>query len=224
MAAMSVMTRFEDEIAILPPQYLGSVGYYALMGSFRNVTIHIGMRADKRMKSTHRCKIVDTRDELTLTVPVSHPHGPHSWKETYVSTHGEWWNIHLTALESAYGRTPFFEFYIDRFMPLFKASRYENRKENVASIDCEADTVIRSILGFDNNVSVSENCNVDEHITVRDYRNFDFSIIRPVEYYQIRAGKLGFRSGLSIMDLIFNLGPEAPLILKRMMDESDLIS
>ena len=54
---------------------------------------------------------------------------------------------------------------------------------------------------------------------VVDLRHADFGTIGcETEYYQIRADRLGFRSGLSVLDLIFNVGTEAPLILKRIID------
>ncbi|MDE6430391.1 MAG: WbqC family protein, partial [Duncaniella sp.] len=38
-------------------------------------------------------------------------------------------------------------------------------------------------------------------------------------YWQIREDKLGFIPGLSVLDLIFNLGPEAVLYLDRLAGE-----
>lgn len=35
-------------------------------------------------------------------------------------------------------------------------------------------------------------------------------------YYQVRADKLGFIPSLSILDLLFNMGPEAQLYLKKL--------
>lgn len=213
----SELIAFGDREVLLPPQYFGSVGYYAVMAAYGRVCIDSSMTADKRFKSAHRCRIVDTRDEILLIVPVSHPHGRHTWSETIVSTHGKWWNNHLTALESAYGRTPFFEFYIDRFKPLFDSSRYEDEKCDIARLDSECDAIVREILMIDNDIryDAAETCTDN----VVDLRRADFGTIGCVtEYYQIRADRLGFRSGLSVLDLIFNVGTEAPLILKRIID------
>lgn len=206
---------FGDKQAILAPQYLGSTGYYALMAAFGKVYVDQTMHADKRFKSAHRCRIVDTRDEIMLTAPVSHPHGRHYWTDTIVSTHGKWWNNHLTALESAYGRTPFFEFYIDRFKSLFDGNRYENGQISVASLDRECDSIIREILGIDNEIIYLDNKDESTDAAV-NLKNFDFDAVsKDIEYYQIRAGRLGFRAGLSIVDLIFNMGTESPLVLKQ---------
>lgn len=51
-----------------------------------------------------------------------------------------------------------------------------------------------------------------------DFTKFDFNSVKPVCYYQVRADRLGFFPYLSILDLIFNVGPEAPLILKKMAE------
>lgn len=211
----SRLIRFPDKCAIFAPQYFGSVSYYALSAAYGRIYIDGSMKADKRFKSAHRCRIVDTRDEIMLTMPVSHPHGPHSWSRTLVSTHGHWWNNHLTALESAYGRTPFFEFYIDRFSGIFDGNNYEGEGMTVADVDNKCDSIIRSILGLDNEtIYVSEHL---PHSEADDFRNGDYECVTAIPYYQIRADRLGFRAGLSVLDLIFNMGPESPLVLASMI-------
>lgn len=202
-----------DLQAAFAPQYFGSVDYYALLSAFGRVYIDVDMPADKRFKSAHRCTIVDTRDEIMLTVPIVHPHGRHSWNDTPVSAHGRWSHVHRTALESAYGRTPFFEYYIDRFAPVFDPD-YADNKITVGQLDRTCDSIVRDILMIDNDV-VYGNPDTDIDKDYRRIRSFDPA---PVEYYQLRADRLGFRPGMSILDLIFNLGPEAPLILRQIQN------
>lgn len=205
--AHELITR-PDKVAVFPPQYFGSVDYYAALSSFGTVYVDVNISADKRFKSAHRCRIVDTRDEIILTVPVAHPHGRHSWDDTPVSAHGRWAHVHRTALESAYGRTPFFEYYIDRFSPVFDRD-YTTDTVTVGHLDMLCDSIVRRILTIDNQVIYD---------TPREETDFDFSPLKEFEasphpYYQLRADRLGFRRGMSILDLIFNLGPEAPLHL-----------
>ncbi len=199
---------FHDSEAAFAPQYFGSVNYYALMASFGKVYVDIDMTADKRFKSAHRCRIVDTRDEIFLTAPIAHPHGRHSWNDTPVSAHGKWWNVHRTALESAYGRTPFFEYYIDRFAPIFDAD-YEAGSITVGQLDRQCDMIVREILSIDNDV---EYCSPKENLT-NDFRNNEIKCQETTGYYQLRSDRLGFRADLSILDLIFNMGPEAPMVM-----------
>lgn len=202
--------RPDGSVALLPPQLFGTVAYYALMSQYPEAVIDTGMRYDKRFKSVHRYSIADTRGELRLTVPVSRPEGMFStgrltWKDVTVSSHGRWWEVHLQALESAYGRTPFFEYYIDRLVPLFTP---DNR--SICDLVLDGDRIIRAILGIDTLVS-QEFCST---ANIDDYRHIDFSKQpSPQTYWQIRADRYGFMPCMSVLDLIFNLGPEAPLAL-----------
>lgn len=213
----SPLIKYPDKTAILPPAYFGSIGYYATLAAYGNVIIDCNWRYDKRKKSTHRCTIADTHGKLMLTVPIVKPERSHetTWNDIKVSTHGEWWNAHRTALESAYGRTPFFEFYIDKFLYFF---RYRNStcKESLIDLDCNIDKSIREILGIDNVIDHSTE-NIVNNNDIKDYRSNDFNFVAPVNYYQVRQSHYGFIPNLSILDLIFNMGTESPLILKKMI-------
>lgn len=201
--------------AIFAPQLFGSVAYYAEMACHDRAVVDTGMRYDKRFKSAHRCTIADTRGPLMLTVPVSKPVGARLWSETRISHHGQWWTTMLTSLESAYGRTPYFEFYIDRFMPWIAPVDM-----SVTDMDCGLDAVVRRTLGISTEVEYADASVIPANPAL-DFRSSAFDHIKPVPYYQVRALKLGFLPGLSILDLIFNMGPESPLILKKMTDLSD---
>lgn len=209
-----MLIRINERTGVFAPQYYGSVRYYATLAAYSRVVVDAGQRYDKRFKSVHRCTIADTRGELTLTVPVAHRPMAHAdgirqWRQMAVSAHGEWWNVHRVSLESAYGRTPFFEFYIDRFLPWLKFS-----DTSIVDFDLGLDEVVRRTLGLETEVTYTTE-GIDM-AAADDYRSNTFTDIRDVEYYQVRAAKLGFRPGLSILDLIFNMGPEAPLVLKAM--------
>ncbi len=224
-----MLIRINDRTGVFSPQYYGSVRYYAMLAAYRTAVIDSRLRYDKRFKSVHRTTIIDTRAELTLTVPVAHlpstdvgtclRHvGPaaaspisHQWSRMMVSPHGQWWADHRVSLESAYGRTPFFEFYIDRFMPWLRYSDV-----SIVDFDLGLDETVRRTLGLETEVEYTTD-GIDPAAT-DDFRKNAFPAIRDVEYYQVRAGKLGFHPGLSILDLIFNMGPEAPLILRKMID------
>ncbi len=196
-----------ERCAVFAPQYFGSVAYYATMAAYRNVVVDKNLRYDKRFKSVHRCEIADTRGRLMLTVPVS-KNSPRRWAEATVSDHGGWWDVHRVSLESAYGRTPYFEYYVDRFLPFVR-----DTSEPIVNIDCNIDAVVRRTLGIECDVEYATG-NME---ATDDYRKGVYPA-ENVPYYQVRADRLGFISGLSILDLIFNMGPEAPLVLERMRE------
>lgn len=199
-----------DTTAVFAPQYFGSVRYYAALWRCRRAFIDTGLRYDKRFKSIHRCEIADTHGQLALTVPVARPQAgePRLWSAARVSAHGQWWHNHIVSLESAYGRTPYFEFYIDRFKPWLCDTGL-----TVTNMCRGIDETLRCTLGIDTEVRYATPQPGEYAI---DLRNNRFEDIRDVEYYQVRADRFGFIPGLSVLDLLFNMGPESVLILDRM--------
>lgn len=194
---------------VFAPVLFAPVEYYAALASFPAAVIDTSARYDKRFKQAHRYTIADTRGPLTLTVPHSSPGPGRTWDVTPLSDHGRWWDVHRVAWESAYGRTPFFEYYIDRFLPLLKW----NEGMTVGGYIRKADALVREILGLETETVYTFPDLSGEGVA--DLRREDFTPVSPVEYYQVRADRLGFIGGLSVLDLIFNMGTEAPLVLKK---------
>lgn len=186
----------------LPSRLCPPASYYAAIASAGRVTIDSGERLDKRCKDAHRYTIADTHGRLGLTVPVAKPYAA-TWQEAAVSTHGQWWLQHFTALESAYGRTPYFEFYADDFRPLFLPDRFTT----VGRMNADFDAVIRRCLGITTPVELAPK--------PADEPYFGHSALTVAPYWQVRADSLGFIGGLSVLDLLFNMGPESlPILLQ----------
>ena len=172
----------------------------------------------------HRYDIADVNGRLSLTIPTTKPrYGTGAtWNEVGVSAHGAWWNIHKVALWSAYGRTPFFEYYIDELMPYLQ-SRDGIQPEALLDLNMGIDAIIRRITGIESDVRYELTAEEKEMLNsanplIVDNRNSDFNLTNPVEYYQVRASQHGFIPNLTILDLIFNMGPETPLVLKKIID------
>ena len=107
------------------------------------------------------------------------------------------------ALESAYGRTPYFEFVADRFLSLLA----DPGDDAPALTDLlhRADAAVCGFLGIETRITdadPAEACAAVPDITL--------------PYTQVRQTSLGFIPSLSILDTIFNLGPETPLYLHRL--------
>lgn len=186
------------------PRYFGSVDYWLRRAA--GMPVASDALFDKRRKEIHRYNIADVNGPLTLTLPIVKPHGiPRAtWRDVKVSDHGQWWHVHKVSLESAYGRTPFFEFYIDKFLPFISRETVDGYP-SVMALNEAIDKVIVELLLLDK-IDVGE---VNGAVDVGKFVTGNYS-----PYWQPRRERFGFLAGLSILDLIFCLGPEAPLWLR----------
>ena len=190
---------------LFPPQYCAPASYYAAMARHDEAVIADGLRFDKRFKSTHRCMIPGNHGTITLTVPVAKPHGAEAtWADAIVSDHGDWWNEHITALESTYGRSPYFEFYADDFRHIICREAAGRR---LVDFNADIDRLIRRLLGITTRVEHSHEAVGSDSL----YRPGDYAIPR---YWQVRPTDEATRALISVLDMLFCLGPEAlPLLL-----------
>ncbi len=205
------VTATTENITVMPPVLCGPVDHYLHVRQAKATAIDWQLRFDKRFKATHRFTIADTRGRLDLTVPIAKP--PTSqcrWGDIRLSDHGHWWDIHRIALESAYGRTPFFEFLIDPLLPLLTEGVVE-RYPLLRDLSDAWDSWIRSRLLLPSPLPLPARSESSAPSTTEP--------ISLPSYWQIREDKLGFIPGLSVLDLIFNLGPEAVLYLDRLAGE-----
>lgn len=184
------------------PRYFGSVSYW--LRRAEGAPVADNALFDKRQKEIHRYTIADVNGPLTLTLPIVKPHGIQyaTWEDVRISDHNRWWDIHRVALESAYGRTPFFEFYIDRFLPFLSATTPEHFP-SVLALNRALEAEIASILLLPHPAE-GQDCGA------RSDREPKLS-----PYWQPRTDRLGFLPDLSILDLIFCLGPEAALHIRE---------
>ena len=208
------LTLFPESCVMLSPAYYGSVDYYATLAKYGKAVIDYSSRFDKRLKSTHRTVIADVNRELNLTFPIEKPISMTAarWGDIRVSRHGEWWHVHRVSIESAYGRTPYFEFYADKFADFFHAGTPE-KYPLLADLNIAINTTICNILGIDTEIKFSAE-NIQD---AEDCRGKNLPVYEPVPYYQVRQDNFGFIPHLSILDLIFNMGPESPLVLQKMI-------
>lgn len=182
-------------------EYAGSVRNYAAMvkyGAYIDVNDPIG-----KNKWINRTRIIGANGVQTLTIPIVKPErGSHTpLKDIIISEHGNWAHNHWGAIFSAYGKSPFFEYYQDDLHDIY--ANHGNRL-------CDFLLAIHDSVCefFDLPITMAQ----EESI-----RQCDTDSIHDVEYYQVWHERHGFVPGLSILDLVLNEGREASLILQRML-------
>lgn len=204
--------------AYLSSAYLAPVEYYTKLLAYDIIYIE---QHDHYMKQTYRnrCTIAGPEGEITLSIPtVKSDSLKCPMKDIRISDHGNWHHLHWNAIESAYNNSPFFEYYKDDFRPF-----YERKYEFLADFNEELCQLICELVDIQPNMKRTKEyktiCNSNEY----DFREIihpkkDFRSVDPEftahPYYQIFETRKDFRPNLSIIDLLFNMGPESLLILQ----------
>lgn len=121
-------------------------------------------------------------------------------RDIRISEHGNWRHRHWVALESSYRQSPFFEYYADDFAPF-----YEKKWTFLADFNEDLMSLITSLLDIQKPVCRTSTYEGDAFNKLPEFA--------PKPYYQMFAQRHGFLPDLSIVDLLFNEGPEGVLWL-----------
>jgi hypothetical protein len=164
----------------------------------------------------NRCVIGTANGPMTLSLPVEGGAMKSNIREVRLSEHGNWQHLQWNSIESAYNSSPFFEYYADDLRPFFeeKPGFLFDFNEKIHVTMCELLDITTSSAMTTNYISESEvsvGC-VDLRNSIHPKKTFDSSF-KAVPYYQVFDRKFGFQPNLSILDLLFNMGPEAILYL-----------
>ena len=170
---------------------------------------------DSYQKQTYRnrCYIYGANGKLSLNIPVHYSQKKRqNTDKIEIENSSKWQSIHWKSIESAYKTSPFFEFYEDEFKVLF-----EDPKGFLLDFNFECIAVINTCLGFEPVISYSDQ--FSKTTSESDYRFLvnarKESKIDMNPYIQVFQEKHGYLTNLSILDLLFNEGPNALEYLKN---------
>ena len=245
--------------ALLSTTYFGPVQWYQKLNRHRCII----EQHDNFVKQTYRnrCVIASANGPQTLTVPIERYDGMKcAMRDIRISDHGNWRHLHWQALVSAYGETPFFEYYADDIRPFFEEHRwkylldfnldithtlcslldvrpdltlsdhYIDADETICGgggisgaaagfeeankgLDGAAESFGGAVKGLDGaaeSFGSSSACSlfVDYRDAIRPKHPLPDAEFEARPYYQVRAQRHGFLPNLSVLDLLFNEGPE----------------
>lgn len=195
--------------ALLSSTYFGPVQWYQKLCRYDRMLIE---HCDAYQKQTYRnrCLIATTQGVQALTVPVVHGCDAQQDREVIkISDHGNWRHLHWQALQTAYGDSPFFEYYEDDLRPFF-TERWEllyDFNEAIRLKMCEL-LDIHPVVSHTTQYHPSPAPN-DFRDAIRPKHPLPDAHFEPRPYYQVYQQKHGFLPNLSILDLLFNMGPES---------------
>ncbi len=198
--------------------YLPPIAFFASVSEAKIITVE---QHENYIKQTYRnrCHILSANGVLPLSIPVIKTEGNHTLlKNIKISNENSWQINHWRAIESAYNKSPFFLYYRDE-LEKFYLKKYD--------ILLEFNTELLEFLLKKTGLKIEIKFS-DIFFPIKNEYNdlrYKFSpkkseILQFPHYYQVFENKFGFIQNLSIIDLLFNEGPETTNYLKSLKSKN----
>ncbi|OIP84820.1 MAG: hypothetical protein AUK44_01430 [Porphyromonadaceae bacterium CG2_30_38_12] len=195
---------------LISTAYLAPVEYYFYINNAQAVIMEQHEYYEKQ-SYRNRCKILTANGIMDLSIPVENS-AKMLIRDIRISEHDNWQTNHWRAIESAYNSSAFFEYYADDFRPFYK-----KKWHFLWDFNLEMQQKMMELLEIETKINFTE-CYLADRENFADLRTLIHpkkqSQIKSKPYYQVFERKFGFCSNLSSIDLLFNMGPESPLVLK----------
>lgn len=191
-------------LKVLEPTYFPPISHWKHISS-NNLQWSINSRYNKQTL-TNRTYIDSSNGELMLTVPIKHSgkNVPRKFSEIKIDNSSNWKKTHFKSIKICYQSSPFFEFYEDD-ISFFYESDYEYLHQlNFASINLVCKWINLEMPKENFNAQEKEFINLSYLSNTKRTRE-----LLEKKYTQTFQVSNGFINDLSILDLIFNCGPDS---------------
>ncbi|MWW26536.1 WbqC family protein [Algibacter lectus] len=192
---------------LIHPTYFPSIAHFVAIANTDELVFETD---DNFLKQTYRNRayVYGANGKLTLNIPVIHSQkNRQKYRDVKIFNEEKWQSLHWKSLLSAYRTSPFFEYYEDELQPLF-----EMKTDFILDFNLKCFETITECLQLDVHTSKTE----IYQETPTDTNDFRFLVHAKKEqpqnfesYTQVFNNKHGFIPNLSILDLLFNEGPNA---------------
>ncbi len=194
----------------LPTAYFPSIEYCFQLLKNKEVTL-VTKEIFPRQTFRNRCVIVNANGLQNLSIPVGRESGHATLtSDIQISYAEDWIKNHLRSIESAYRRTPYYEYYIDAITNIL-----EKKHVQLAELNFELLTYLIEKIGLSCSIEMSISQTeiskeINEILNPKNHASFQTK-----EYLQTFTERFGFQNNLSCLDLLFNEGPNSICILEE---------
>jgi len=190
---------------IIHPTYFPSIVHFSAIANAEHVVWEMD---DNFVKQTYRNRayIYGANGKLGLNIPVIYTQkNRQKYRDVKIFNEDNWQSLHWKSLLSAYRTSPFFEYYEDELQHLFT-----KKTEFLLDFNLKCFDVICDCLQLDLNTSESktykktiyDKTDLRHLVNAKKETTYTFK-----NYIQVFNNKHGFIPNLSILDLLFNEGP-----------------
>lgn len=194
---------------LISTAYLPSIAYMAILAQNESVAIE---QQETFPKQTFRNRaVIATGNGLqTLTVPIIRTQGNHTRTEELGISYQEPWQIrHWRAIVSAYSAAPYFLYYRDDIEKVLM-----QQHDRLIDLNDALLQMLMKKMKISCNIDYTQDYYAENSIGITDLRlsltNKHSQATTPLpSYSQVFEERFGFQTNLTVLDLLFNMGPEA---------------
>lgn len=198
---------------LIESQYLPPIAYFSLLTQCDEVFIEVNENFEKQ-SYRNRFEIVGANKVQSLSIPVHHGGKKVPIKQLTIDYKQKWSNNHWRAIQSAYGKAPFFDFYADYIEDQIKADYI-----TLYDLNSRLLTICLKLLKLKVKLGELPEYSKEPPEGIIDFRSQihpkksldSLAWFQPKVYHQI-FGK-DFVPNMSILDLLFCMGPDALEVL-----------
>jgi hypothetical protein len=203
---------------LLSTAYFPPVHYMALIARSDEILIE---KEENYLKQTfrNRCYILSSNGPMVLSVPVLlGSFHKTALKDIKIDYSKRWQQIHTRGITSSYKSSAYYLFYYDHIEKVINRNH-----KYLIDLNTDALETLLRITGLTTNVSYTTafepagKAAYDFRYEITPKKKIRGTIFNLTEYYQVFKNKSGFVPGLSILDLIFNAGPDSVSYLNEAM-------
>ncbi|MFD2033486.1 WbqC family protein [Belliella marina] len=193
--------------------YLPPIEYFVAIQKEEKILLDTGENYQKQTYR-NRSQIRLANKVETLSIPVIGGNKKVKTGLLKIDHQQKWMNVHLRGIQSAYGKAPFFEFYFPYIEQV-----YQKNIDLLADFNSELLTVCLKLLQLDIKLEILGETDPDSQLNdirgkISAKTSFEErNIYQPAPYSQLFG--LDFVPNLSIIDLLFCVGPESKNILAK---------
>lgn len=206
-------------------QYFPCINWITVLFSNTHINIY-SFEQYRKMSFRNRCVVAGSNGPVHLSVPVENGRSQRvPFKDVRISYQQDWQTNHWRTLTSCYNKSAFFEFYRDAVEKFFL-------KKEVFLFDLDTNILLwlKEVLKADCKIDIVDEPVMEADATLTDVRdkwlpkNFTGDGLgdgnktwhTSPKYFQVFENKTGFLPNLSILDLLFNEGPNAAMVIKQL--------
>ncbi|MGV3547602.1 MAG: WbqC family protein [Pedobacter sp.] len=195
-----------QNLAIFPLFYLPPVSYFTSLKANNFEFILEKFEHFPKQTYRNRASIASPNGSLDLVVPVVKGAKVHTpYKDVKISYDERWQRLHWLSLQTCYRSSAYFEFYEDGLIPF-----YEKKYDYLFDYNYELLSWLFKQLKVSSDLATT---NSYDDVSENDFRNAmtkkEVPNIQTKPYFQVFSDRNEFIPNLSIVDLLFNQGPQA---------------